>query len=145
MDKPPASPRTGTPLRPFLRSFFNSVFRSAGRPAARAGRRIRACLMSAAAFLPLLAEAQTTPTNNILTELRAQLGPILTIGLQLLLVGGFATAGYIIITGAIRVMNDREGGLARFGLGILVAIVMIAFTVYLVQQGSDAVTKIEGP
>ncbi len=144
MAKPTPSPRTGNPRR----SFFRSVFRSAGRLAARAGRPIRAWLMPAAAFLPLLAEAQTTtpsPSANILTELRAQLGPILTIGLQLLLVGGFATAGYIIITGAIRVMNDREGGLARFGLGILVAIVMIAFTVYLVQQGSDAVTKIAGP
>ena len=95
-------------------------------------------------MLPHLAQAQQTPNTGIIDQLRQELGPILTIGLQLLLIGGFATAAYIVITGAIRVMQDREGGLARFGLGVLVAIAMIAFTVYLVGQGSDAVTVITG-
>lgn len=129
MDKSPAKPETPArfhPIFPFI---------------AIAWRSFSSCLVLAAAMLPHLALAQQTPNTNtgIIDQLRQELGPILTIGLQLLLIGGFATAAYIVITGAIRVMQDREGGLARFGLGVLVAIAMIAFTVYLVGQGSTAV------
>ncbi len=123
----------------------NPVTRSGFHPISRfiagARRRFQAWLALITLALPHLALAEDA---DIIGELRSQLGPILTVGLQLLLVGGFATAGYIIITGAIRVMQDREGGLARFGLGILVAIIMIAFTVYLVGEGSEAVTLITG-
>lgn len=134
MDKSPTKPGSTARLHPISRFI------------ASACRAFRSCLVLAAAMLPHLALAQQTPNTNtgIIDQLRQELGPILTIGLQLLLVGGFATAAYIVITGAIRVMQDREGGLARFGLGVLVAIAMIAFTVYLVGQGSDAVTVITG-
>ncbi len=98
-------------------------------------------LLRAAGLMPMPVLAATP---DILNDLKSQLADVLKVGTILFLVAGFFTGGYIVITGAIRVFQDREGGLARFGLGILVTVVMVAFTVYLVGQGTTEIEKLGG-
>ena len=114
------------------------------RPGRRGGWRGRASgvLAVPAGVLPAAARADA---SRIIADARGHLATVLEIGLWLLLAGGYVAAAYMIISGAIRIFQDREGGLARFGLGVVVAIVMVVLMSYFVTAGEAEIRKIKGP
>ena len=102
----------------------------------------QAFLAASAAALPFPALAQA---DQILKDARNNLATVMEVGMWILLAGGYLGAAYMIITGAIRLFQDREGGLARFGLGVLVAIIMVVLMTFFVTAGQTEIDKIKSP
>ena len=117
------------------RSRFGTALRSAR---AQVGRLARAALYPIT-FLPASAFAQ-----DILKDIRVKLADTLTVGGALILFAGFVAGAYIVISGAVRISQDREGGVTRFAIGVVVVVIMIAFTVYLMGEGTKQITEIRG-
>lgn len=97
-----------------------------------------------AALVGVLPGRVLAQASDILKDARENLANVIEIGMWLLLAGGYVGAAYMIITGAIRLFQDREGGLARFALGVLVAIIMVVLMTYFVEEGQEQITNIRG-
>lgn len=107
----------------------------------RPSRTFRVFVSFLAAMLPAAALAQA---DQILEDARDTMATLLEVGMWILLVGGYIAAAYMIITGAIRLFQDREGGLVRFALGVGVAIAMVVIMTYFVTEGQGLITDIRG-
>ena len=90
-------------------------------------------------IMPGIALAQAA---DILDDAKENLADVMEIGMWILLAGGYVVAAYMIITGGVRLFQDREGGVGRFALGILVAIVMVVLMSYFVTAGQGEIANI---
>lgn len=98
-----------------------------------------ALLVAAIGIIPGTALSQA---GDILDDAKENLADVMEIGMWILLAGGYVVAAYMIITGGIRLFQDREGGVGRFALGILVAIVMVVLMSYFVTAGQEEIANI---
>ncbi len=81
-------------------------------------------------------------TDNIVGDLGKVVQGVGKFLIYLILLAGYAAAAYMIITGAIAVIRDRDGsGVARFIMGILVAIVMVLVMTYFLSEGESALAN----
>ncbi len=77
-------------------------------------------------------------SDNIVGDLGKVIQGIGTFVLYLILVAGYVVAAYLVINGAWSMFKEREGGVAKFFLGVFIAIVMVLMTTYFLSEGETA-------
>lgn len=95
-------------------------------------------------FLLVLPVTAFPQADKILSDARGHVATAMQIGFWILLGAGYAVAGYMVISGAIRIFQDREGGVGRFALGILVAVVTVVLMTLFITEGQKQIDLISG-
>lgn len=107
-------------------------------------RRLRRAARAAwAALLPVpvaLAQDASSIVNDIGGYLKQAGGILIT----LVTIGAFLVAAYMIGNGAWKIFQDRDGGIAQFMMGVVVAVVMVVLVSYFVGEGKDALEQLPG-
>lgn len=105
------------------------------------GRRIVRIRAAAATWLALAAE-RAVAAPDIMGEVETHIKTATQLLIYIVMIGGYLTAAYMIINGAYRLFTEREGGVQRFILGVIVAIVMVVLMSFFVEQSSTELEKI---
>ncbi|MCY4052159.1 MAG: hypothetical protein OXF60_11840 [Gammaproteobacteria bacterium] len=90
-----------------------------------------------------MAWAQPT-ADQIMEDVRGFLGDAAELLAWILLIIAYLVAAYLIIDGALRIFNDREGGTKRFVLGVIVAMIMVTLTTFMITTGQGEIGNIRG-
>lgn len=94
-------------------------------------------------FLPP-AWAQAPVADDIMKEMRGFMADAVELLSWIIVVFAFLVGAWMVIDGALRLFNDREGGGKRFIVGIAVATVMLIFASYLIGAGQGEIDNIRG-
>lgn len=88
--------------------------------------------------------AQVPAADDIMDEMRGFMADAVELVSWIIMILAFLVAAWLVIDGAIRLFNDREGGGKRFLLAAVVGLVMLIFASYLVGTGQDEIDNIRG-
>lgn len=79
--------------------------------------------------------------GNVFTDVKAFVAAAAELLIYLVLLGGYLVAAWMIISGAYMLFKDREGGVQRFVMGVVVAIIMVLLMTYFLSEGESALKQ----
>lgn len=82
-------------------------------------------------------------SQDIVEDMKKQIGGGLDIGATIILIIAILAGAVMVIVTGYQLFREREG-LARFGLAVLVAIVMIGMATYLVGESDNYIAALTG-
>lgn len=91
-----------------------------------------------------VAGAAPPSAASVMTDVRKFLGDTAEFLTWVVLIVAYLVAAYLIIDGGMKIATSREGGIQRFILGAVVAMVMVVLTTFMITTGQGEVDNIRG-